>query len=261
MLNRLSAWRAPAAVVALVALGLLGRSAPAHAQAATGTVAGKVSDERGAPLPGAQIFVEPGGKAASSGADGTYLLEAVPAGSRVLRVRLIGYRSQTATVTVTAGQRSAHNFTLVSDPLHLDAVVVTANETPRTKLETSNATTVLSAADITQAAPRSTTEALRYVPGFTRVESSGGEVNENIGVRGILGVEFVMFMNADNLFRMDENIERMEVVRGGSSALYGSNTPGAIVNFINKSGGPDVAGSMKVWGATGGLARYDFNVN
>ena len=35
---------------------------------------------------------------------------------------------------------------------------------------------------------------LRYVPGFTRVESSGGEVNENITMRGILGVEYVMFM-------------------------------------------------------------------
>src|SRR5206468_767786 len=148
-----------------------------------------------------------------------------------------------------------------ADPLKLDAVVVTGATVARTKLETTNATTVLSAADITQAVPRSTTEALRYVPGFTRVESSGGEVNENIGMRGILGVEFVMFMedglpvfptmhtyfmNADNLFRMDENIERMEVVRGGSSALFGSNTPGAIINFINKSGGPEVTSTMKV---------------
>ena len=129
---------------------------------------------------------------------------------------------------------------------------------------------------IAQAAPRSTTEMLRYVPGFTRVESSGGEVNENITMRGILGVEYVMFMedglpvfptmhtffmNADNLFRPDENIEQMEVVRGGSSALYGSNTPGAIANFINKTGGPELHGSFKVSAATEGLARYDMNTN
>jgi outer membrane receptor protein involved in Fe transport len=276
MLSTLSAWRAPAAVAALVALGLLGRSAPARAQAATGTIAGKVSDERGAPLPGAQILVDQTNKGAISGPDGGYVVEAVPVGSRTVRARLIGYRSQTATVTVTAGQRSAHNFTLVSDPLHLDAVVVTANETPRTKLETSNATTVLSAAEITQAAPRSTTEMLRYVPGFTRVESSGGEVNENITMRGILGVEYVMFMedgvpvfptmhtffmNADNLFRMDENIERMEVVRGAGSALFGSNTPGAIINLINKTGGPEVQGTLMASGGTGALARTGFNVN
>ena len=117
---------------------------------------------------------------------------------------------------------------------------------------------------------------LRYVPGFTRVESSGGEVNENITMRGILGVEYVMFMedglpafptmhtffmNADNLFRPDENIDEMEVVRGGSSALYGSNTPGTIANFINKTRGPELHGSFKVSAATKGLARYDFNTN
>src|SRR5258706_7307723 len=117
---------------------------------------------------------------------------------------------------------------------------------------------------------------LRYVPGFTRVESSGGEVNQNITMRGILGVEYVMcredglpvfptmhtfFMNADNLFRPDENLERVEVVRGGSSALFGSNTPGAIVNLIDKTGGSELAGVAKLTGGTGGLARNDLNLN
>src|SRR6266566_1061542 len=252
--------------------------APAFAQgdAPTGSIAGTVTDDRGAPLTGAQLSIDRLGKGAVSGSSGGYLIDAVPAGSQMLRVRLIGYRSQSLAVTVAAGQRATQNFSLAADPLKLDAQVVTANETPRTKLETSNATTVLSAADLTQAAPRSTTEALRYVPGFTRVESSGGEVNENISMRGILGVEYVMFMedglpvfptmhtyfmNADNLIRMDENVDRMEVVRGGSSALYGSNTPGAIINIVNKEGGPDFRGALTVTGATQKLARYDFNDN
>src|ERR1043165_10247453 len=117
---------------------------------------------------------------------------------------------------------------------------------------------------------------LRYVPGPTPVASPDGETNQNITLRGILGVASVMFivdglpvfptmhtffMNADNLFRPDENIDEMEVVRGGSSALYGSNTPGAIANFINKTGGPELHGSFKVSAATEGLARYDINPN
>jgi outer membrane receptor protein involved in Fe transport len=276
MLSTRSTWRAPAAVVALVALALLGGTAQALAQGATGSITGKVSDERAAPLAGAQVLLQPGGKAATSNSDGTYLLEGVPVGSRVVRIRLIGFRSQTRTVTVTAGQRHTLDFTMLADPLHLEAVVVTGTATPRTKLETTNATTVLSAAEVFRAAPRSTTEFLRYVPGFTRVESSGGEVNENYTMRGILGVEYVMFMedglpvyptmhtffmNADNLFRNDDNIERIEVVRGGGSALFGSNTPGAIVNYINKTGGPEFGGSLRVTAATQGLARNDLNFN
>jgi iron complex outermembrane recepter protein len=66
-------------------------------------------------------------------------------------------------------------------------------------------------------------------------------------------------MNADNLVRFDENIERMEVVRGGASALFGSNTPGAIINFINKTGGDHFAGTMRATAATEALARYDLN--
>jgi outer membrane receptor protein involved in Fe transport len=50
------------------------------------------------------------------------------------------------------------------------------------------------------------------------------------------------------------------VVRGGASALFGSNTPGAIINFINKTGGDQFAGTMRASAATEGLARYDLNM-
>ena len=249
----------------------------ADAQAAgNGTVAGKVVDDRGTPISSAQVFVDRTTIGALTGGDGTYILRNVPAGSHVVRIRLIGYRPDSATVSVTDGQRTEQNFTLRADPLQLQSVVVTGTPVPTQNLKASVAVTSMSPEEIQQASPRSTTEMLRYVPGFTRVESSGGEVNENISMRGILGVELVMFMedglpvfptmhtffmNADNLFRPDENIERMEVVRGGASALFGSNTPGAIINFINKTGGDQFQGTMVATGGTEGLARYDVDIN
>jgi iron complex outermembrane receptor protein len=262
-------------------IGLLCLTAPAaqvRSQEAgpTGTVSGTVTNEQGAPLAGVQVTVEGTGLGAVSKDNGQYVITHVPVGPRTIRVRSVGYRPQALPVTVAADQRAAENFRMVEDPLSLSSVVVTGTATPRVNEEASVAITTLTPELIDQAAPRSTTEMLRYVPGFTRVESSGGEVNENITMRGILGVEYVMFMedglpvfptmhtffmNADNLFRPDENIDEMEVVRGGSSALYGSNTPGAIANFINKTGGPELHGSFKVSAATQGLARYDMNTN
>jgi outer membrane receptor protein involved in Fe transport len=187
---------------------------------------------------------------------------------------MLGFRPDSASVAVTAGQQTGQDFTMSRDPLQLQTMVVTGTTTPRQNLAASVAVTTLTAEEVEQAAPRSTTEMLRYVPGFTRVESSGGEVNQNISMRGILGVEYVMFMedgmpvfptmhtyfmNADNLFRFDQNIERMEVVRGGASALFGSNTPGAIVNFINKTGPDRFGGTTRVTGGTQEFARYDLN--
>ncbi|MBX6362462.1 MAG: TonB-dependent receptor [Gemmatimonadetes bacterium] len=266
-------------VIASIAAGLalVAPAGVARAQepTPTGTIVGRVTDERGVPIPGVQVTVRGSGRATQTRANGEFVLLGVPAGPATLEASTVSYRPVTATVTVVAGQRATQDFTLAPDPLNLAAVVVTGTQAPRVQLDASVAITTLSKNEVVQSVPRSTTEMLRYVPGFTRVESSGGEVNQNISMRGILGVEYVMFMedgmpvfptmhtffmNADNLFRPDENIDRIEVVRGGTSSLFGSNTPGAIVNFINRTGGPELAGTMKATAATKGLARYDFNL-
>ena len=254
------------------------RPAPLTAQGAapTGSIAGRVVDDEGTGVSGAQIYIDRPALSTQTRANGEYVLTRVPAGAYQVHARLLGYRPEVASVTVRANGQATQNFTLRHDPLQLQTMVVTGTQTPRMNLDASVAVTTLTPTEVQAAAPRSTTEMLRYVPGFTRVESSGGEVNENIAIRGILGVEYVafledglpvfptmhtFFMNADNLFRFDTNIERLEVVRGGSSPLFGSNTPGAIVNFINKSGGDVFGGTMRATAATKGLARYDLNMN
>ena len=250
-------------------------AAPA-AMGQSGSVAGRVTDDQGAPLGGATLTLLKSHKGAVSQVSGEYVIDNVPAGEDTLEVHLLGYESVRRAVSVSAGERARVDFALASHPLEMGGVVVTGTALPRLKLEATNAVSTLSAKDVAQASPRSTSELLRYVPGFTRVESSGGEVNENITMRGILGVEYVMFMedglpvfptmhtffmNADNLFRPDENLDHVEVVRGGSSALFGSNTPGAIVNFIDKTGGSRVGGAVKIAGSDHGLLRNDVNLN
>jgi iron complex outermembrane receptor protein len=240
----------------------------------TGIISGRVTDDRGNAVANAQVFIVQPAIGTTSGPAGQYTLNRVPVGTHQVMARLLGFRPESTSVTVSAGQTATQDFTLARDPLQLQEMVVTATQSPRTNLDASVAVTTLSSQEVQRAAPRSTTEMLRYVPGFTRVESSGGEVNQNISIRGILGVEYVMFMedgmpvyptmhtyfmNADNLFRFDENIERLEVVRGGASALFGSNTPGAIINYINKTGGDQFAGTMRATAGTEALARYDLN--
>jgi outer membrane receptor protein involved in Fe transport len=262
--------------IALLSMLITFVGSNAQAQDQTGSIGGRVLDDQGTPLVGAQVAIPGSSIGTQTRANGEYVLPRVPVGSHSLQARYLGFRPEAASIQVTANQRTTQDFTLRRDPLQLQTMVVTGTQSPRVNLDASVAVTTLTATEVEAAAPRSTTEMLRYVPGFTRVESSGGEVNQNISMRGILGVEYVAFledgmpvfptmhtyfMNADNLFRFDTNIERMEVVRGGSSPLFGSNTPGAIVNFINKSGGEQFGGTMRATAATKGLARYDLNIN
>jgi outer membrane receptor protein involved in Fe transport len=161
--------------------------------------------------------------------------------------------------------------------LGLEEVVVTARANPATKLRSSISVSTLNDQTIRQSAPSSAADILRDVPGI-RAEASGGEGNANISVRGLPvasgGGKFVQFQEdglpvlefgdidfatADTFVRFDDNIQRLEVVRGGSASTFASDAPGAIFNFISKTG--DKAGGTlaTTQGLDFGESRYDFD--
>ena len=157
-----------------------------------------------------------------------------------------------------------------------EVIVVTgrAGSSARNRVETSYALTALSAEDLRLSAPLSTAEIFKDVPGFW-VEASGGEASNNIRTRGIprdgysaivlqedgLPVQHdggLGYMNADQSFRLDETIERVEVVRGGPASVFASNAPGGIVNFITRKPGDTPEGVAKLQVGDYNLLRTDF---
>ncbi|HEV2597125.1 TonB-dependent siderophore receptor [Sphingopyxis sp.] len=115
---------------------------------------------------------------------------------------------------------------------------------------------------IERAAPNSTADLFKVIPGVS-AESSGGQNGANIFVRGypsggdaefvtltVQGVPFfspptLSFLENTQLIRIDETIERVEAVRGGTGALFGNGQPGLTVNFVQKEGGRDFEGLVK----------------
>ncbi|MBI4621781.1 MAG: TonB-dependent receptor [Verrucomicrobia bacterium] len=145
----------------------------------------------------------------------------------------------------------------------LDVVIVTgrAGTDFRTKAQTSYAVTDISAEQLRIQAPMGVAEALKAIPGFW-VESSGGEASNNIRARGIPADGFqtvqlqedglpiqhdggLGWLNADQSYRMDETVQRLEIVRGGPSSVFASNAPGGIVNFVTRRGGDTPEGLLK----------------
>lgn len=159
----------------------------------------------------------------------------------------------------------------------IDQVVITGNSNPKKKIESSTAISTFSAKEIQKQNPVSTAALLQRVPGFA-VETSGGEVGNNLFARGIPSAgayEFVQvqedglpvfedgalqFANADNFFRVDNTVSRLEALRGGSGSIYANNSPGGLVNFISKEGTNDFKGIAKLETSTYGLMRTDVNL-
>lgn len=155
-------------------------------------------------------------------------------------------------------------------------IVVTgrAGAGERTRVETSYALTIIDNDALRSRAPSSVTETLKSVPGFW-VEASGGEGSGNVRARGIpvdgfgsinlledgLPVQHdpaLGYLNADQAFRVDQSIDRIEVVRGGPSSVFYSNAPGGAVNFITRKPGDEISGVARVlYGPTADLYRVD----
>ncbi len=157
----------------------------------------------------------------------------------------------------------------------LDAVVVTgtARREGVRKLEAGFSITTATEEQIKAAAPTSTADILKTVPGIF-VETSGGQAGANIRVRGfptpgdgpystfqlngapLYHLPTLSFFEHSQLFRLDDTIERMEVLRGGPSPVFGSGQPGVTVNFIQKDGRNPEAG-LRITTGTGNLKRID----
>src|SRR4051794_24297185 len=150
---------------------LLTMAMPLRAQ--SGVVHGTVSDEAGRPLAAARVSVAGTTLATESRSDGTFDLRAVPNGARVVRAQRIGYRAESVALDVRAGAVGVARFVLRSDPLALDAVVVSGTYNPASKLESSTAITTISAQQIQEQAPRGMAELLKSVPGFQVMSNSG----------------------------------------------------------------------------------------
>jgi len=143
-----------------------------------------------------------------------------------------------------------------------DIVVVGTAGAGTRRQEAAFAVTSLGADAIKQIAPTSTADVLKAVPGVA-VEASGGQNGANIFVRGypsggdavfvtfqssgtpIFPPPTLSFLENSQLIRIDNTVERVEAVRGGTGSLFSNGQPGLTVNFVQRQGGDVFAGKIE----------------
>ena len=225
----------------------------------TTSISGSVTDQKGAKVAGATITLYTRDNrlliTTTTNGNGSYRFEGVSSAEYVVAVDAQGFSRSARALRAESGGNTV-DFSLDLAAINSE-VVVTAQGTPQTIDETSKAVSVINADQIERRDENSLVDALRLTPGVRSEQLGGPGAFSKILIRGLRVVDTAVLLDgfrvrdaADfrgglNPFMQDiltNNIDRIEVLRGSGSSLYGSNAVGGVVNIVSAEG----AGSPKI---------------
>ncbi len=238
-------------VVALAAGGAFGGT--------TGKLTGRVSDEQGNPLPGANVVLEGIRLGGTTDAEGVYLILSVSPGRYTMVASLVGYANQTQTgVSVAADFTRTLNFTLKETTVELAELTVVAKRPP---IEPDKTTSqyVVTAEDIEQLSSIreiSDIVALQAGAGLDGLPTLRGSYSGNRGHLRTGTSDVVIMLDGVPMEASELRhqlpftginagaVQEVTVITGGMAAEYG-NAIGGVVNVITKEGGKDFHGKAE----------------
>ncbi|HUQ84236.1 MAG TPA: TonB-dependent receptor [Gemmatimonadaceae bacterium] len=238
-------------------------AAPLVAQ--TGTIRGKVVDSSGAPVPGALIAVDRTAVRTQANSSGLYTLLGVPAGARTVRAQVIGFTPTSIDVTVTANGTVTQDLTLIRSAVQLSAVdvVVGSRASHKAADEIAVPVDIIPAEVIAQQGTSELSSILQSVSpsvNFPRQSvTDADDIVRPFTMRGLSPDHTLVLVNGIRRHRsalvhtfafgepagatgVDLNalpasaIGRMEVLRDGASAQYGSEAIAGVLNLVIKDG-------------------------
>lgn len=210
---------------------------------AQNSIAGKIQGENNEALTGANIVIKNTTVGTASDAEGNYSISGLKNGEYIIRVSFFGYGTIEQPIILT-GQKITLDFEMVETAIDLDAVVVTGTRTEKSLKNTPVLTQTISFQELENKDVNNITQALEFVvPG---IEFSSQAQGKSISLQGI-DPQYMLFlvdgerMAGETYGDVDysriniADIERIEVVKGASSTLYGSNALGGVINIITKT--------------------------
>jgi len=250
----------------LAALPLLLAVSTAPLRAQEGTILLRVTDaSRALPLSNVQVTVPGEGIQRGTDRNGRVSI-ALPAGTYEVQLQTIGYRPETVEdVVVTAGEVAPVNGALQAQAIQLEGLRVSTVDRGSIKdiEDVTNTTAVVSQQTIEERPVTTPVQHLRGEIGVDRIQQ--GAQSENIVLRGfnnifsgslhaltdnrLAGVPSLRVNLLHFIPSTDDDLERVEVVLGPGSALYGPNTANGVVHFITKSPLTDQGTTVAIAGA------------
>jgi iron complex outermembrane receptor protein len=234
-------WAALLLCLAPVALRADVRPVPAPLAPA---VLGTVVDTAGTPLANATIIVAEVARSTTTSAKGEFVLRGLPAGEYHLSITLIGYAPGHLVVRVpVAGDDVRVRVVMTPTPLRLSSVVVSATPTGTENERLSQTAVELSGRALARSISSSVAATLANEPGVS--QRYGGPAATMPVIRGLTGDRILVLQDGERAGDLasssgDHSVsvdplaaQRIEVVRGPASLLYGNNALGGVVNVVS----------------------------
>ena len=178
-------------------------------------------------------------------ATGHYFLKNLPEGEFMLEVSSIGYKTVTRKVVLKKGKTLEEDFEIEEDAVALDGVVVSANRSETTRRLAPTLVNVVDLKLFEQTNSTTLAQGLSFQPGV-RVESNCQNCGfQQVRINGLDGPYTQILLDSRPIFSALSGvygieqipasmIERVEVMRGGGSALFGSSAIAGTINIITK---------------------------
>lgn len=174
---------------------------------------------------------------------GYYLLKDIPRGSYSVKISRLGYKSLSTTLLIDK-ESVTQDFVLESSPIEFDEVLVNSNRTSKYLRNSPYSELLIDKTQIETQSFLSVSDALKEQPGISLLRD--GVWGTEINIRGLSRENLVTLIDgnriatstdiAARLSMIDLNdVERIEVIKGASSSIYGSGATGGIINVITKT--------------------------
>jgi outer membrane receptor for ferrienterochelin and colicins len=222
-------------------------------------------------IPFVNIYLEGTNYGTTTDETGHFMLVDLPEGEFMLVAKMLGYKTQKKPVKLEANKTIEVKFELVEDLVLMDEVVITGTKTFKRQTESAVIVNVLDSKTIENLAAQTVSEALNFQPGL-RMEVNCQTCNyTQLRMNGLDGAYSQILINNRSVFSPlvglygleqlpSEMVERIEVVRGGGSALYGSSAVGGTVNIITRMPKRN-SYEINSMNTAIGNDSYDFNTN
>lgn len=227
-----------------------------------------IDKQNGEHLPYIAILVKGTTIGTTTDVSGHYFLKNLPVGTLTLEIKSMGYRTIQKNVTVKAGTSIELNFELDPDDVSLDEVVVSANRSETKRRLAPNLVSVVNSKLFETTQATCLAQGLNFQPGVRTEDNCQNCGFTQVRINGLDGHYSQILIDSRPVFsalngvygleQIPANmIDRVEVVRGGGSALFGASAIGGTINVITKEPSRNSAEVGHSFTSMGGSNSFD----